>query len=149
MDEDTIANAEVYSARHRLCLLERLGTGIHGIVFAVESNVEFGPAALKVHYSREPYLRERRVYERLEELGVSERREISARNGIDPVGVQNRLKVCPFEAHDGIPAASQFVEGNATLTHIAVQSARGNVEKFRCLALVEQSIAVIFRILHG
>ncbi|HEX4084818.1 MAG TPA: hypothetical protein VHY22_07905 [Chthoniobacteraceae bacterium] len=72
MDEDTIANAEAYAARHQLRVLERLGIGIHGIVFAVESNTEFGPAALKVHYSPEPYLRERRVYERLRELGVSE-----------------------------------------------------------------------------
>ncbi len=72
MDEDTIANAEAWSARNGSRLLERLGTGIHGIVFAVESNAEIGPAALKVHYSPEPYLRERRVYERLKELGVSE-----------------------------------------------------------------------------
>jgi len=72
MDEDTIANAEAYSARNGLRLLERLGTGIHGIVFAVESNAEFGVAALKAHYSPEPYRRERRAYERLNELGVSE-----------------------------------------------------------------------------
>jgi hypothetical protein len=51
-------------------LLERLGTGIHGIVFAVESNAEF--SALKVHYFREPYLREREIYERLTELEVSQ-----------------------------------------------------------------------------
>ena len=72
MDEDTIANAEAYAARNGLHLLERLGTGIHGIVFAVDGNAEFGPAALKVHYFTEPYLRERRAYERLKELGVSE-----------------------------------------------------------------------------
>lgn len=72
MDEDTIANAEAYSVRHRMRLLDRLGTGIHGIVFAVESNAEFSAAALKVHYFREPYLRERQVYERLAELEVSQ-----------------------------------------------------------------------------
>jgi len=72
MDEDTIANAEAWSARNGSRLLERLGTGIHGIVFAVESNAEIGPAALKVHYSRKPYLRERRVYERLQDLEVSD-----------------------------------------------------------------------------
>jgi hypothetical protein len=72
MDEDTIANAEAWAAQHRSRLLERLGTGIHGIVFAVESNVEFAPAALKVHYSPEPYFRERRAYERLKELEVSQ-----------------------------------------------------------------------------
>jgi len=72
MDEDTIENAEAYCAHNGLRLLERLGTGIHGIVFAVESNQEFGPAALKVHYFSEPYARERRVYERLDGLGVSQ-----------------------------------------------------------------------------
>jgi hypothetical protein len=52
VDEDTISNAEAYCTRKGLRLLDRLGTGIHGIVFAVEGNVEFGPAALKVHYSQ-------------------------------------------------------------------------------------------------
>jgi len=72
MDEDTVANAEAYCARNGLRLLERLGTGIHGIVFTVEGNAEFGPAALKVHYSPEPYFRERYIYERLNEMGMSE-----------------------------------------------------------------------------
>jgi hypothetical protein len=72
MDEDTIANAEAYAVRHGLRLLERLGFGIHGIVYAVEGNAEFGIAALKIHYSREPWLRERSVYERLKEKGVTE-----------------------------------------------------------------------------
>jgi len=72
MDEDTIAIAEAYCARKGLRLLERLGAGIHGIVFTVEGNTEFGPAALKFHFSSEPYLREKEVYERLSKLGVTE-----------------------------------------------------------------------------
>lgn len=72
MDEDTIANAEAYAARHRLRLIGRLGFGIHGIVYAVEGNAELGMAALKIHHAREPWLRERDVYERLKELGVTE-----------------------------------------------------------------------------
>jgi hypothetical protein len=72
MDEDTIANAEAFCARDGLHLLGRLGNGIHGIVFVIESNVGFGPAALKVFYAREPYRREREAYERLRELDVSQ-----------------------------------------------------------------------------
>jgi hypothetical protein len=72
MDEDTITNAEAFCARNGLHLLERLGTGVHGIVFAVESNAEFGPAALKVFYAREPYRRERAAYERLKEHAVTQ-----------------------------------------------------------------------------
>ncbi len=53
-------------------LIGRLGFGIHGIVYAVEGNAELGLAALKVHHAREPGLRERDVYERLNELGVTE-----------------------------------------------------------------------------
>ena len=43
-----------------------------GIVFTVQGNTESRPAALKAHYSSEPYHRERGVYERLNELNVSE-----------------------------------------------------------------------------
>lgn len=72
MDEEVIANVEAYVARRRLRLLERIGFGIHGIVFMVEGNAELGTAALKVHSAREPYVREREVYERLREMGVTE-----------------------------------------------------------------------------
>ncbi|KAB2648040.1 MAG: hypothetical protein DVB27_01785 [Verrucomicrobia bacterium] len=74
MDEETIANAEAYAARHQLRLIGRLGFGIHGIVWLAEGNAELGTAALKAHFHREPYLRERAVYERLAELGVTELR---------------------------------------------------------------------------
>jgi hypothetical protein len=43
----------------QLRLAERPGDGIHGIVYVIESKGEPGKAALKVHYSKEPYLRER------------------------------------------------------------------------------------------
>lgn len=72
MDEETIANAEAYAARHQLRLIERLGFGIHGIVWLVEGNAELGTAALKAHFHREPYERERAVYVRLAELGVTD-----------------------------------------------------------------------------
>src|SRR5258708_6647436 len=72
MDEETIAKAEAYAARHQLRLIERLGFGIHGIVYLVEGNAELGTAALKTLYEEKPYSRERSVYERLAELGVTE-----------------------------------------------------------------------------
>lgn len=72
MDEDMIEKAEIYAARHGRLVVARLGFGIHGMVFATEGNVESGASALKVHENREPFLRERDVYERLAERGVVE-----------------------------------------------------------------------------
>ena len=64
--------ARLYASRHGLRLAEQLGFGIHGIVHVVEDNFKPGQAAIKVHHGSEPYLRERRVYERLRDAGVSE-----------------------------------------------------------------------------
>jgi hypothetical protein len=43
-----------------------------GIIFVAEDKSKAGKTALKVHRSVEPYLREREVYERLRDAGVSE-----------------------------------------------------------------------------
>ena len=72
MEEEAIANAEAYVARRGLRLIERVGFGIHGIVFMVEGNTELGTAALKVHFSREPYLREVSIYERVAAMDITE-----------------------------------------------------------------------------
>ena len=72
MEQYLVQNAQVYAARHQLRLAERLGFGIHGIIFAAENNSQGGNTAIKAHRSREPYLRERDVYERLSSAGVSE-----------------------------------------------------------------------------
>jgi len=61
MDEEIIESAEAYCARHGLRLIERLGFGIHGMVFLVGGNAELRTAALKVHYGRVPYRRERAI----------------------------------------------------------------------------------------
>ena len=71
MDEDIIEKAEAYAARRERRLAGRLGFGIHGIVFALEGNVHPGVSALKVHRSDEPYVRERDIYRRLAENGVT------------------------------------------------------------------------------
>ncbi len=71
MDEELIEKAEAYALSYGLKISERLGFGIHGIVFAVQSQTEPGNTALKILHSREPYRRERDVYERLKGSRVS------------------------------------------------------------------------------
>jgi len=72
MEEILIQNAQTFALQHQLQLAERLGFGIHGIIFVAEDKSKAGKTALKVHRSVEPYLREREVYERLRDAGVSE-----------------------------------------------------------------------------
>ena len=72
MEEILIQNAQTFASQHQLQLAERLGFGIHGIIFVAEGKSTAGKTALKVHRSVEPYLREREVYERLRDAGVSE-----------------------------------------------------------------------------
>jgi hypothetical protein len=72
MEEILLSNARIYASQHQLTLAERLGFGIHGIVFATENNKKAGQTALKIHRSAEPYFRERGVYERLRDAGISQ-----------------------------------------------------------------------------
>lgn len=72
MDDVFIQNALAYAAQHQLELAERLGFGIHGIIFVADNKSEGGRTAVKVHRESEPYLRERAVYERLMQAGVTE-----------------------------------------------------------------------------
>jgi len=65
-------NAVAYAAQHRLKLAERLGFGIHGIIHVAENKSRGGKTAVKAHREREPYLRERAVYEHLRELGATQ-----------------------------------------------------------------------------
>ncbi len=69
MDELLTQHLRTYASRHNLRLAERLGHGIHGIVYAAERNLEPGNVAIKVHRSREFHERERDVYLRLRESG--------------------------------------------------------------------------------
>src|ERR1043166_7294252 len=72
MEEFLIQNAQSYAARRQLSIAERLGFGIHGIIFVAEDNSKAGKTALKVRRSAEPYGRERAVYEHLKTQGVTE-----------------------------------------------------------------------------
>jgi hypothetical protein len=90
MEQILIQNAELYAARRKLQLAERLGFGIHGIIFVAEYNSELGKTAVKVHRSQEPYLRERDIYQRLKSVGVS---EILGFNVPQLVGFDDNLRV--------------------------------------------------------
>src|SRR5439155_22441150 len=72
MDELLTEHAQMYASRHNLRLAERLGHGIHGIVYAAERNAEPGNVAIKVHRSRDAFERERDAYLRLKEANVEE-----------------------------------------------------------------------------
>jgi len=73
MEQDFILkNALAYAAQHQLELAERLGFGVHGIIFVAENKSKSGKTAVKAHREFEPYLRERAVYERLKQAGVTE-----------------------------------------------------------------------------
>jgi hypothetical protein len=70
MEQILIQNAQDFASRHQLRLAERLGFGIHGIIFAAVGNPKTGVTAIKAHRSWEPYARELAVYERLKENGI-------------------------------------------------------------------------------
>ena len=73
MEQDFIVkNALAYAAQQQLKLAERLGFGVHGIIFVAEDKSKSGKTAVKAHRELEPYRRERAVYERLKRAGVTE-----------------------------------------------------------------------------
>ena len=67
MDEELDSLAQGYALRRNIKLGERLGFGIHGIVFAAEDNTKPGFFAVKFHREQRPFERECRVYQRLRE----------------------------------------------------------------------------------
>jgi len=71
MDDVFIQNAAAYATQHQLQLAERLGFGIHGIIYVAEDKSAGGKTAVKAHREAEPYQRERAVYERLQQIGVT------------------------------------------------------------------------------
>jgi hypothetical protein len=61
----------LYCERANRKLGQPLGFGVHGNVFTVEGQTDAGPSAIKVHERERFYVRERDVYLRLAEEGVS------------------------------------------------------------------------------
>jgi len=70
MDDMWVQQARTYASRFQLQLAERLGFGIHGIIFAARGNLESGATAIKVHRAAGPYFRELAVYQRLQAAGI-------------------------------------------------------------------------------
>src|SRR5262245_38539129 len=73
--DELTRRAHEYTQRHGLVLGDKLGFGVHGIVFVTENQPEKGPAAarsaIKAHEREPDYRRERDVYLRLKQHGVS------------------------------------------------------------------------------
>ena len=72
MAAELIQNARAYASRHRLQLAERLGFGVHGMIFVAENKSKGGKTAVKAHREDEPYRRECAVYARLRAENVTE-----------------------------------------------------------------------------
>jgi hypothetical protein len=70
-DSDLRGRAVEFAQQQRLTLLEELGFGVQGIVFAAKSQDLDGPFALKIHNQESGYLREREAYFRLRTLGIA------------------------------------------------------------------------------
>ena len=67
MEEAFIQNATAYASQRQLRLAERLGFGIHGIIYVAEGKSAGGKTAVKAHREAEPFRRELSVYLRLQE----------------------------------------------------------------------------------
>lgn len=73
MEEAFIQNAAAYASPRQPRFAERLGFGIHGIIYVAEGKSAGGKTAIKAHREAEPFRRELSVYPRLQEAQVSER----------------------------------------------------------------------------
>jgi hypothetical protein len=68
---ELLRRANEYANRTGLIIGPELGAGVHGIVFAALSQAEDGQPAVKVHERELFYQRERDVYFRLQDRGVT------------------------------------------------------------------------------
>ena len=69
--QELLDRVALYTQRNGLTLGEQLGLGVHGIVFVAESQTKPGASAIKVHERESSYCRERDVYLRLQDRGVT------------------------------------------------------------------------------
>jgi hypothetical protein len=89
-DELLIENAHAYALRHQLQLTERLGFGIHGIIFSAENKSHLGKSVLKAHRDEEPFWRELSIYKRLMAENIG---EILGFNIPDLLGADEGLRI--------------------------------------------------------
>ncbi len=69
--DDLVQRVRQYADRKGMVLGERLGAGIHVIVFTAEYQTEGGRSAVKGHERQRFYTRERDIYLRLRELDIT------------------------------------------------------------------------------
>jgi hypothetical protein len=69
---DLLRRLQDHAQRRNLVLAEQLGYGMHGIVTAAKNQTDSEPLALKVHEREKEYRRERDVYLRLQEHGLTD-----------------------------------------------------------------------------
>ena len=89
-DELIIGNAQAYALGRQLQLTERLGFGVHGIIFSAENKAHLGKSVLKAHRDEEPFLRELMIYEQLKAENMG---ELLGFNIPDLLGADNTLCV--------------------------------------------------------
>ena len=68
MEDELLEATQIYAAKHRLTLTERLGSGIDGRVWILQSTVNPFDTAVKIHRGVATFWREVRCYERLREI---------------------------------------------------------------------------------
>lgn len=68
---ELVRRVEAYAKRQALTLGPPLGFGVHGSVFSAARQPESGESAIKVHERGPDYIRERDVYLRLKNLGIT------------------------------------------------------------------------------
>jgi hypothetical protein len=90
MEEVLIQNAVAYASQKDFQLAERLGFGVHGIIFVAEDKCGGGKTAIKAHREEEPYFREFSVYMRLQQAGIT---EILGLNVPQLIGADDALRV--------------------------------------------------------
>jgi hypothetical protein len=69
--QELVRRAQLYCQRTGQELGQQLGYGVHGNVFALEIHTNAGPSAIKIHERERFYHRERDVYLRLADEGVT------------------------------------------------------------------------------
>jgi len=74
--DELVRRAHEYAQQHGLALGEELGFGVHGMVLSSESQIKTGRSSLrsavKVHEREVCYVRERDIYLRLKDHGITE-----------------------------------------------------------------------------
>jgi hypothetical protein len=90
MEDKLIQNALAYAACYQLQLVERLGFGIHGIIFSVVGNRKDGTNVIKVHREEAPFIREVEAYARLKAAGI---RKVLGFNVPVLIRIDNSLRV--------------------------------------------------------